>query len=498
MKKSSSILCAAAAVSALAGCPNDPMTGTDAGPVGMTDTGIPSGADANVDARGMMMGNDTGMMMTTGGTCAMPIDLDTDGTALAMGTGRRITGSNTGAPAAHMSGLFVGDCADDGEGGSSAVREVVFRYTTQTAAHLVATTTDASTTADLDTVVYIADGCDASATQIACNDDVGGGVLTSRALGDAIVPAGTEVFIVVGGYGGADVESGTFGLVVSEIQPHAAGEACDAENYFCVENYTCIVNVGDPDNGTCLADGADRGLCRITMPYCDSGLGCTNDMPTADATGQCQVPIATGGVCSDSHYLCMPGASCQLDEGSEDMGHCLADGTEYGLCRITGMACDAGLTCSEAMPSEDAPGTCQMPIAGAGACTERHSVCVDGFSCQLDDNSEDMRHCIADGGDRGECRGTMPYCDGTLTCSADMPSADDAGVCLTPFAAGAVCTAWRFLCVEGSNCVADEGSSTMGHCLVDGTAGAFCRETAPECDGTLECDPFLGICNPPA
>jgi hypothetical protein len=221
-------------------------------------------------------------------------------------------------------------------------------------------------------------------------------------------------------------------------------------------------------------------------------------MPTTGDTGQCQMPIATGGVCTTTHYLCeSPMASCQLDEGSDTMGRCLADGAEYGRCRTTGMACDTGLQCSVAMPAADARGTCQMPIAGGGVCTERHSVCVDGFSCQLDDMSETLAHCVADGADLGECRLTMPYCDGALVCSVDMPSADAIGNCLTPIASGGVCSAWRYLCVDGSSCIADEGRRTMGRCLVDGTMGAACRDMAPECDAGLECD-FFGLCNPPA
>ena len=493
MKKTSSWLCVAAALTAVAGCNNTPA-GNDAGMMSMNDTGMGGGTDTGPQADTGVR-TDTGMT-SSGGTCAVPIDIDADGTPLAMGTGRRITGSNASAPAGVMAGLLNAECAT-GSDGSNATNEVVFSYTMQSNAYLSVTTADSATTMGMDTIVWVLDGCSATAAELACNDDAGG-ELTSRALSSAMIPMGTEVFIVVAGYDGADVATGTFGLVVSELAPHAAGEACDADNFYCVAGHTCIVDEGSTDTGHCLADGADRGLCRTTAPFCDSGLGCTNPMPTADDTGQCQMPIATGAACTTSHYLCeSPMASCQLDEGSDTMGHCLADGAEFGRCRTTGTACDGALVCSNAMPTADDTGTCQMPIAGGGLCTQRHSVCVDGFSCQADDMSETMAHCVADGADLGECRLTMPYCDGALVCSVDMPTADDNGNCLTPIASGEVCSAWRYLCVDGSSCIADEGSTTMGHCLLDGTAGAACRATAPECDSGLECD-FFGLCNPPA
>lgn len=477
MKKTSSWLCAALIA---AGCNNPPANG---------DTGTGSDTPSTTDTG---PGVDTGPV-ATGGTCAMPIDIDTDGTALTMGTGRRITASNASAPAGVMTGLLNGSCAGTAAD-SNATNEIVLHYTMQSNAYLSVTTEDAATAMDMDTIVWVLDACTATATEIACNDDAGAG-LTSTALSGAMVPMGTELFIVVAGYAGADVATGDIGVVVTELTPHAAGEACDATNFFCVDGHTCIVDEGSMTTGHCLADGSDRGLCRVTAPFCDTGLGCTNPMPTADDTGQCQMPIATGDACTTSHYLCeSPMASCQLDEGSDTMGHCLADGTEYGRCRLTGMACDTGLACSEAMPTADATGTCQAPIAGGDPCTERHSVCVDGFSCQLDDMSDTVSHCIADGADLGLCRLTMPYCDGALVCSVDMPAADDNGNCLTPIAAGEVCSAWRYLCVDGSHCIADDGSDTMGHCLVDGTDGAACRETAPECDTGLTCDPFFGLC----
>lgn len=451
--------------------------GTDTGP--MADTG--ARPDTNVDANAV-----------TGGTCAMPIDVNARGTALTTGTGFTIVADNTSAPAGAMAGLADGSCAVATDGSSNSTNEMIFSYTVQTGGHLRASTAEPGTTANLDTIVWILDACAATANELACNDDDAD--LTSVALSDATVAAGTTVFVVVAGYAGADVATGPFTLSISELQPHGANEACDATNYFCIDGYTCLRDAAGADTGHCIQDGGDNGLCRITAPFCDTGLQCSETAPTADNTGVCQMPINTGDVCTDVHFVCVPGSSCQMDEGSTTMGHCLADGAEYGACRTSGMACDTGFTCSEAMPMAGATGTCQTPLAGGDACTQRHSVCVTSFSCQLDEGSDTMGHCLADGAEYGLCRLTAPFCDGTLTCSAAAPVAGDGDTCQTPIAANDACTPRHWLCVTGSHCIADAGSTTMGHCLVDGTMGAACRDAAPKCDGTLTCDPLSGVC----
>ncbi|MBX7195741.1 MAG: hypothetical protein K1X94_27030 [Sandaracinaceae bacterium] len=554
MKKTSSLVCAAAALTAIVGC-NNPPAGNDAGST--PDTGM--GGNDTGPAVDTGVRNDTGMT-SSGGTCAMPIDLNTAGTALTSGTGRTITRSNASAPAGQMSGLANGSCAVNSSGDPTATNEIVFSYTMQGDAFLVVSTDDAATTA-ADTILWVLEACTATGMELGCSDDNSAGLLSTVASGGE-VSAGTTVYIVAASYGMSD--TGDIHLTVTEAQPHGAGEDC-SDTGLCIADYACVTNAAG-DMQTCVQNGTDGGQCRLAAPFCNTGLGCTETAPTADAPGQCQTEIPAGDACSADHFVCVAGATCLRDLGSTTMGHCINDGSDLGLCRTTGMACDTGLTCSEMMPTTDNPGvcqvpvptgdactqrhflcasatatcqldegsdtmghcleagsefgncrttgaacdgalvcsvaaptadntgTCQTPVAAAGACTERHSVCVDGYSCQLDDMSTDVRHCIADGGDRGECRLAMPFCDSGLTCSEAAPTADMNGVCLAPIASGAVCTAWRFLCVTGSHCIADMGSDTMGHCVLDGTEGAYCRETAPECDTGLTCDPFFGIC----
>lgn len=481
MQKIRTLLGVVTTLAALSACSNPPANlGIDAG---MHDAGAATG-----DTGGA---TDTGA--STGGTCAAPIDLSTAGTALATGTGRTIHTSNAMAPAAPMTGLLNGSCADDGMGGSTATNEVVFRYTVQTGGHIQASTDDPASGTMLDTIVWILDACTDTATELACADDVdyAGGNYLSTGISDAVVSAGTTITIVVAGYMGS---TGAFTLNVTEVASHAGGEACDGTNPYCVDGFTCLRDAPGAMTGHCLADGGNNGVCHVTAPFCDTGLQCSVAAPTVDNTGVCQMPIAGGDVCSDTHYVCVTGFSCQMDAGSTTAGHCLADGAEYGACRVTGTACDGTLVCSVMTPTVDANGTCQMPIAGTDPCTTRHSVCVTGFSCQLDEGSTTDGHCLADGAEYGLCRVATPFCDGTLVCSAATPMAGDGSTCQMPIATGGACTPRHYLCVANDTCIPDAGSMTMGHCIADGAMGGACRAAAPECDGTLTCD-ANGLCN---
>jgi hypothetical protein len=120
------------------------------------------------------------------------------------------------------------------------------------------------------------------------------------------------------------------------------------------------------------------------------------------------------------------GFSCQLDDGSDTSGHCLADGTEYGACRLTGMTCDTGFTCTVATPTMDDNGTCQVPLADGAVCTAHHYLCVMGDHC-VDDGSGMTGTCIADGTAEGAaCRDAAPECDAPRECDPLFQ------VCVTP------------------------------------------------------------------
>lgn len=317
------------------GMGTDTGTGTDTGPA-RPDTGP---------------GHDAGPSMALSGTCMMPVDLATAGTALTMGTGRTIRGNNTMAPAMPMTGLAQPSCATDTSmmpPVSAAGYTVVFQYHVTETAYIEATTDDMNSDANLDSIVWILDGCSDTAMELACNDDDDNGRL-SDAVTAAAVPAGSTVYIMVAGYSPpttADwTDNGAFQLTVRELVPHMAGEACDIANPYCVDGYACVPAGPMATTGTCNAFGTDNAPCNLMAPFCGTGLQCSTAMPSAADQGVCQVPIAAGMPCTADHFVCATGATCIADMGSMTMGHCLVDGTMGGACRAMAPECDTGLTC---------------------------------------------------------------------------------------------------------------------------------------------------------
>ncbi len=472
------------AVSACGG--SSPPPGDDSGP-STTDTGVHPGTDSAVDMGGS----------STSGTCASPISIDTAGMPLTTGTGRMITQSNATAPAGQMSGLANGTCAIDNTMAPSSTHEVVFSYTVQTGGHLRISTNNPTSDMNLDSIVWALDACSMGATELGCNDD-DFGAATQTYLSTAFttsVSAGTRIFIVVAGFMG-DAMSGTFTLTVTELPTNALGAACDTTTSpYCADGASCQSDDGTASAGHCLADGAANGACRLTAPFCDTSLVCTEMAPSMDTPGTCQTPIATGAVCSDVHPICVTGSSCQLDQGSDTMGHCLADGSEYGACHLTGTACDGALVCSQMTPTAADPGVCQTPVAAGDACTlDHHFLCVTGYSCQSNDGTMPAGMCLQDGAEYGQCRLAAPFCNTGFTCSTAAPTAAMNGTCQTPIAHAGACDPRHFLCVTGDTCIAS--SATMGSCVTDGTDGGACRAMDPACDGTLACGPD-GLCAAP-
>jgi hypothetical protein len=85
----------------------------------------------------------------------------------------------------------------------------------------------------------------------------------------------------------------------------------------------------------------------------------------------------------------------------------------------------------------------------------------------------------------GPCRTAAPFCDMGLQCSVAAPTTAAPGTCVRPVAVGMPCTAMD-TCITGSACIANPGSTTMGTCRADGSAGGRCRVGAPM--GTSTCD----------
>ncbi len=505
MRKTAILLGAAALVFG-AGCPAEQPEIIDAGPTNV-DAFIPSEVDGGPPTRdtGPSTGDtgpstgDTGP--STGDTgpiggdagplpaanCAAPIDLSTAGEPLEGAVGRRVRASTAAALDATLSEVPEPRCG-------SPTHALVFKYTMTADAFLFVTTSEDPAASGMDTVVWLLDGCSTSATELGCNDDGDSPGYLSDLYSTRGFEAGDDVYIVVASYDWSGSTPGEFGLRVREVTPIGAGEACDNTSPPCVTGYSCVEDTGGPGAGHCLEDGTEGGACHLDEPHCDSGLQCDVDEPDSWNPGTCVTPIPVGGACSSEHFVCVAGAACQLDEGSDDAGHCIADGDAFGRCRTSGDACDSGLECSNPSPTEWDTGTCQAPIAVGELCTARHFVCVSNATCQYDDGSTETQHCVQDGLERSACRLTMPYCDAGLTCSIETPDVGDRGQCFVPIATGEPCSTWHYLCVEGSHCVPDEGSDTLGHCLLDGSEGGACRADVPECDPPLECDWWTATC----
>jgi hypothetical protein len=335
-----------------------PDSGTHDGG-GTQDTGMPTPDSGGGDSGG---GDDVpstcGMGTSLTGTCAMPVDLATRG--MMSGGATVINGNNCMAPMAPMSGIVGPSCATDTMGTmmSHGGYAVVFDYTVHATGHLVART-DMGSDPNLDTVVWIVDGCGSSAHELACNDDADPtmGAL-SVATTSSDVMAGTHVKIIVAGYTPVafmdSTNMGNFTLNVSEHPSVAPGGACDATASFCSSGYTCVPASSMSTMGTCVMNGTNGAACNVTGTACTgtnmSGLmlGCTNPMPTADDPGVCLGINPNNGPCTADDPLCMTGYTCIADmtDGgtSMTMGHCKADGSLGGACRMMGTPCDMG-TC---------------------------------------------------------------------------------------------------------------------------------------------------------
>ena len=409
MKKFKTLLCVVTMLLGMSACGGDSTSltidgGLDRTPDGSMTNQTPDGgstADAQVP-----------------GSCDISANLNTEGTPLSTGTGRTFHGDNSSASAEPRTDITSGSCVLFGDDVISSY-ELIFSYTAQTDGYIVASTDDPATDPTLDTMMWILDGCSTTAMELGCDDDVdySGGNTRSTVATARQVTAGTTVFIVVGGFAAADGETtshGAFTLNVLELAPHGADEACDENNPFCVDGHTCVESA---EGSTCVRNGTNNAPCNDSEPFCDTGLACSND---EGEPGFCQVPIATGEVCSIEHFVCVEGSACITDPGSEVMGHCNANGANNGLCRTTGEACDDGLRCSN--PEPGGRGFCQVPIATGEVCTNNHFVCVEGSTCVPDDDEAETFHCLVDGSENGACRLSGSPCDAELTC-------EDTGLC---------------------------------------------------------------------
>jgi len=182
-------------------------------------------------------------------TCAMPIDLATAGTVEADGS-ITLTARTTGA-ADHGSATSCG-----GSGG----RDLVISYTPASDGILYVSTDDPLT--DFDTVLHVRTTCGDDMTELACDDDSGGGL---RSIVRTRVTGGTPVFIFADGYD--DSESGVFHLTVRLIPIRAAGAACDPTRVTdsCATGLVCAPAAGGATTCQAIDLGCGTGVAIVDL-----------------------------------------------------------------------------------------------------------------------------------------------------------------------------------------------------------------------------------------
>jgi hypothetical protein len=229
------------------------------------------------------------------------------------------TGSTAGLP-----NSMTGTC-----GGGAVGPDTCFTFTAPAADAYIFDTIGSS----YDTVLYVRDAL--TGTELACNDDIGGGVLQSRVT--VPLAAGQAVYVVVDAY--SATASGTYVLNIGVPQPESI---CDD----WVDN-----------DGDLFYDCSDDTACAGT-PACTPGAG----------------PV--GAPCT-THSDCASNAgsdpACFVEDFGFPGGHC----SEW--CDIQAQDCAAGSTCSQlyfggvALPE----GLCLI------ACTSSAD-CPTGYTCSLD------------------------------------------------------------------------------------------------------------------
>jgi hypothetical protein len=281
----------------------DGSVATDAGDTGgmvgdATDTVVvPDGSDVTVPD-GITPDAGPGADPCASGAL---IDLATAGSR--SGATTTYTGSSASTPAA---GVIAGECA------STVTHEVALRYVPATTSYLRISTVNAGTPTTFDTVAWLLNACSPTGTFEGCNNDVSPTDRRSTFTTAATAAMGTPVFIFVAGFSPTRTgftDSGAFQLTVTEVPLGTVGGACDPMGVtsVCPSSSHCLSDSGSP---ICVADGSMGGRCLMTLPACNSGLGCNGDR--LSTTTRCVPEIPAGGTCDPTMRtnVCATGLSC--------------------------------------------------------------------------------------------------------------------------------------------------------------------------------------------
>jgi hypothetical protein len=266
--------------------------------------------------------------------CAGAINLNALGTV----TGSTTTYSGSNASAPTMAAFYPMACT------TATGAQVIHTYRTTTTSHLRVSTVDFGTT--FDTVALAISDCGPRPMELGCNnDDPVSGTVQSQFL-TGVVPAGTTVIIIVGGYSAPTPVTGRYVLRVSEVPDVSVGGNCDPMlvTDACTAGSSCVTTYGV---STCMLDGSFGGFCRATGTPCDPPYVCNFTSSTGDIVvgARCVTLVALGGACDPTRLtnVCDPTAHCITSAGTTT---CIADGSLGGRCRVFGVACDPPYMCS--------------------------------------------------------------------------------------------------------------------------------------------------------
>ncbi len=381
--------------------------------------------------------------------------------------------------------------------------QVAYSYTTgPMPASLRVSTTNMGTPRNFDTVLYVTTRCANTLTAAACNDDDPEYASrpdrrVSSLVTTEVLPANTQVFIIVGGFyppgdGITTVDHGMFELSVNELPAVAEGGACDANGLMnrCgngpdMTAMVCVADTIGGDAGHCRQRGSVAGaLCRTSTPNCDMGLTCT-DAGVCVATGMADGPCNARTACPD-------GYACSNTTFGASTGVCRRIGTVLGsACRPAGAMggrCDAPLVCSSDVDPTDTTPTCVRAAMMGAECDVFRSVCPMGSTCVTANGATAIGTCVADGtAPRARCRPSGTRCDMMLECITLGEGATAQDLCLRRSTTNMPCGP-ALQCPDADTCYLNDLTDRQnGVCGAMGQAGGTCNMAAPFCTGSLQC-----------
>ncbi len=475
--------------------PTDTVTPMDTTPTDVSTDGTPTDRPADVAADRADAGPTCGRLPYT--------------TIARTGSTSTVRGDNTQAWMDQTMGRPTGTSPVRPPSGSSTCAamsgQLAYSYTVgSTASALRISTTNAGTPRNFDTVLYVTTRCANTLTAAACNDDDPEYASrpdrrVSSLVTTEVLPAGTQVFILIGGFypagdGITTIDHGMFEMTVNELPAVADGGACDANGLAnrCDTNLVCVADTIGGDAGHCRTRGSVAGaLCRTSEPRCDTGLTCSSTATTGVciATGMADGPCNPRTACPDG-YVC---SATTLGVGT---GVCRRTGTVLGsTCRpvgATGGRCDAPLICAADIDPARAANCVRAAVAGM-ECDTIRSICPTGTTCVTPNGGTAIGTCVADGaGPRARCRASGTRCDMGLECITLGEGAAAEELCLRRSMTNMACGP-ALQCPDADTCyLTDLTDRSNGLCGADGQAGGSCNTAMPFCTGALVCSSTTG------